>query len=576
MEWQTKQIRAATLDDIAPLDDAEGRTIRLAFASETPVQRAWGEEILEVSDTAIIADRLNGGSVPLLLDHDMTRQIGVVESWGIGTDKVARATVRFGRSPLASEVLADVQDGIRRNVSVGYQIHKVAEQKTGIRATAWEPVEISIVSVPADASVGIGRAAEQQDTAPAQSIPSSKETIMTTDMQTDIREAELARVREILNQGDKFAHVGGKDLANEYVRSGKSLDEFRAALMARMETITPAPSAEIGMTDKEAGRFSIVRAIAAMVTGSWKDAGFELEASRAVAKKLGRDPQGVFIPLETLRRDLTVGTATAGGHTVATDLASDSFIEMLRNRMAVMAMGARSLTGLVGNVAIPRQTSGATAYWVAESGAPTESAQAFDQVTLSPKTVGAFTDISRKLLLQSSLDVEAFVRSDLAATLALAIDLAALNGSGASNQPTGIINTTGVGAVDLTGGITWGDVVELESDVATANADVGAMGYLTTAAMRGTMKTTLKTAGVSGYLWEGDGTVNGYRAMVSNQVPAGKIIFGNFADLIIGMWGALDVTTDIYTGSTSGTVRVVALQDVDIAVRHAASFSVGA
>ncbi len=569
MDWQIKQLRTATID-AAPGED---RTIRLAFASETPVERGWGTEVLEVTDSAIRADRLNGGSVPLLLDHDMTRQIGVVESWGI-EDGVARANVRFGRGALASEVLADVQDGIRRNVSVGYQIHKINESKGIMRATSWEPVEISIVSVPADASVGIGRAAEPLEI--QSPVQPREELKMSETNHNEIREAELARVREIIAQGDKFAHVGGKELATEYIRSGKDLNEFRAAVMERMAKTSPAQSAEIGLTDKEASQFSIVRAIQALSTGNWKEAGFEMEASRAVAKKLGRDPQGIYIPYETLRRDLTVGTATAGGHTVGTDMAADSFIELLRNRMAVMAMGARSLTGLVGNVAIPRQTSGATAYWVAESGAPTESAQAFDQVTLSPKTVGAFTDISRKLLLQSSLDVESFVRNDLATTLALAIDLAALNGSGASNQPTGIINTSGVGAVDLTGGITWADVVELESDVATANADVGSLGYMTTAALRGTMKTTLKASGVSGYLWEGDNTVNGYRAAVSNQIPTGKIVYGNWADLIVGMWGALDITTDIYTGSTSGTVRVVALQDVDVAVRHAASFSIGA
>ena len=570
MDWQIKQLRTATID-AAPGED---RTIRLAFASETPVERGWGTEVLEVTDSAIRADRLNGGSVPLLLDHDMTRQIGVVESWGI-EDGVARANVRFGRGALASEVLADVQDGIRRNVSVGYQIHKINESKGIMRATSWEPVEISIVSVPADASVGIGRAAEKLDV--VSPVQPEKETIMTdiTLIQNETRDAELARVREILAQGDKFAHAGGKEWAQECVRSGKSLDEFRAGQMERMGKTTPAQNADIGMSDKEVRSFSIVRAIQALSTGSWKDAGFELECSRAAAKKLGRDPQGIFLPADVLRRDLTVGTATAGGHTVGTDLASDSFIEMLKNRMAVAAMGARTLTGLVGNIAIPRQSSGATAYWVAESGAPTESAQAFDQVTMSPKTVGAFTDISRKLLLQSSLDVEAFVRSDLASTLALAIDLAALNGSGANNQPTGIINTSGVGAVDLTGGISWADCVELETDVAAANADVGSLGYLTTPALRGTMKTTLKASGVSGYLWEND-SINGYRAMVSGQVPAGKIVFGNFAELLIGMWGALDLTTDIYTGSTSGTVRVVALQDVDIAVRHAAGFSIGA
>jgi len=243
---------------------------------------------------------------------------------------------------------------------------------------------------------------------------------------------------------------------------------------------------------------------------------------------------------------------------------------------------------LVGNIAIPRATGGATAYWVAETGAPTESQQAFDQVALSPKTVGAFTDISRKLLLQSSIDVEGFVRNDLATVLALAIDLAGINGSGASNQPTGILNTAGIGSVaGGTNGLapTYQNMIDLETAVALANADVGAMGYLTNAKVRGKLKSTQKVATYGDdFVWGEDGAVNGYAATVSNQVPSNltkgtstgvcsAILFGNFADLIIGQWGALDLTVDPYTGSTSGTVRVVALQDVDIAVRHAESFA---
>jgi HK97 family phage major capsid protein len=244
------------------------------------------------------------------------------------------------------------------------------------------------------------------------------------------------------------------------------------------------------------------------------------------------------------------------------------------------------LTGLVGNIAIPRQTGGATAYWVAESGAPTESAQAFDQVTMSPKTVGAFSDISRKLLLQSSIDIESFVRRDLATVLGLAIDLAGINGSGASNQPTGVLNVSGIGSVaGGTNGLapTFAHIVELETDVAVANADIGSLGYMTNAAVRGKLKTTEKASSTGQFVWEG-GELNGYRAKVSNQVPSNltkgtssgvcsAIIFGNWADLIIGMWGGLDLMVDPYTGSTAGTVRVVALQDVDVAVRHAESFS---
>jgi HK97 family phage major capsid protein len=207
--------------------------------------------------------------------------------------------------------------------------------------------------------------------------------------------------------------------------------------------------------------------------------------------------------------------------------------------------------------------------------------------------LGAFTDVSRKLLLQSSMDVEAFVRNDLASVIALAIDLAAINGSGASNQPRGILNTVGIG--DVAGGTnglapTWAHIVELWTDLAQGNADFGALGILTNARVHGRLMSTLKAAGVSGYIAEafpdanGVSNYGGMRAGISNQVPSNltkgtsngvcsALIAGNWNDLIIGEWGTLDLMVDPYTQSTSGTVRVVALQDVDVAVRHEESFS---
>lgn len=353
----------------------------------------------------------------------------------------------------------------------------------------------------------------------------------------------------------------------------------------------PADAANIGMNSREVQRYSVLKALNALVTGNWRGAEFEREASEAVAKRLGREPQGVFMPYDVLsKRDLTVGTNSAGGYTVSTDLLSGSFIEMLRNSLVLNRAGATTLAGLVGNIAIPRQTGGATAYWVAESGAPTESAQAFDQIAMTPKTVGAFSDISRKLLLQSSIDVENFVQRDLATTIALAIDLAGLHGTGSSNQPTGIAATSGIGSV--VGGTNgaapdWDDLVDLETALATANADVGRMAYITNAKVRGKLKKTAIESGYPDKIWDvkaGSTPLNGYQALVSNQVSSAltkgtssgvcsAIFFGNWADLIIGLWGGLDLMVDPYTGSTSGTVRVVALQDVDIAVRHAASFA---
>lgn len=595
--------RAFTVDRTAV--NQEARTIELSFSSETPYERWWGVEILDNTAGAVRLGRLTSGG-PLLMDHDTRDQIGAVESVRLDADRVGRAVVRFGKSARAQEVWQDVQDGIRRNVSVGYAIHKaslIETSDTGLdtyRVTDWEPLEISLVSVPADATVGIGRSAADGGDNPILTLTPERKMPEITTPPVDHAAIERAatdkanlaansRMAEIIAIGEMFAKTGGEKKASEALRAGKSVEQFRQDMLQHMAT-APIPTSEIGLSKKEAKRFSFMRALNALANPGDRQAqeaaAFERECSEAFAGKAGRVARGLFVPLEVQQRDLNVTTATAGGHTVATNLLAANFIELLRNKMAITGMGAQFMGGLTGNIAIPRQTGGATAYWVAESGAPTESQAAFDQVTMSPKTVGAYSDISRKLLQQSSVDVEAFVRNDLATVLALAIDLAAISGTGANNQPTGILATSGIG--NVAGGTdgaapTWANIVALESAIALANADVGSMGYLTNAKVRGKLKTSSKVSGQNGFIWE-DGTVNGYNAAVSNQVPsnlvkgssggvASAIIFGNWSDLIVGQWGTLDLMVDPYTGSTSGTVRVVALQDVDIAVRHAVSFA---
>lgn len=579
----------------------EARTVELSFSSETPYDRWWGTEILDHSPQSVRLGRLmNGG--PALMDHNARDQVGVVESVEIAGDRVGRATIRFSKSARGQEVFQDVLDGIRRNVSVGYVIHKAVLQETKdgqetYRVTDWEPFEISLVSVPADPTVGVGRADEQRggvefiESEPVVEVRADEEP--KGKVMTEKVEERKSETSDIINLGMLFKHVGGEQMARDAIASNLDLDAFRALVMEKAKN-APLPTAEIGMSEKEVRQYSFIRALHALANPNDQRAqaaaGFEFEASRAVAEKIGRTPQGLLVPFDVQKRDLTVGTATAGGHTVATNLLAQNFIELLRNAMVLSRLGVRTLSGLVGNIAIPRQTGGATAYWVAESGAPTESQQAVDQVAMSPKTVGAYTDISRKLLLQSSIDVEAFVRNDLAITLGLELERVAINGSGSGAEPQGILNKTGIG--DVAGGTnglapTWAHIVELETDVAVANAAVGNMGYLTNAKVRGKMKTVEKASGTAKFLWNEDAPdspVNGYRTEVTNAVPSNltkgsssgvcsAILFGNFADLVIGLWGGLDLTVDPYSNSTSGTVRVVALQDADIAVRHAESFA---
>ena len=572
--------------ELTTFDEVEDRTYEFPFSSEFPVARYFGNEILSHEANAADLSRLNDGA-PLLFNHNPDRVIGVVE--GARIDSKGRrgyARVRFSRNPFAQEILGDVKDGVLRNVSFGYSIDKMEERGSGdFVATAWAPYEVSIVSVPADKTVGIGRALTPTEPAASAAptpdpLPSMESN--TTDLavvRAEAAEAERSRIAEISALCDKH---GMSDLGRQLVESGRSIDEARAAVLDKMnipqEPVTMS-AADLGMSEKEARSFSFLRAINYLSNPADRSAreaaAFEIEASEAASAKLGRQSRGITIPQDVLRRDLTVGAATAGGNLVATDLDAGSFIDLLRNASALDQAGATVLTGLTGNVAIPRQSGAATAYWVAESGAPTESQQTVDQVSLTPKTVAAYTDYSRRLMIQSSIDVENMVRSDLARVLALKIDLAGLYGTGSNGEPLGLKLTTGIGTEDFAAAIpTFAEVVALESDVATANALLGSPVYLMNAAMRGGLKTKSKDTGSGMFVMEGN-EVNGYRGVLSNQVASGDLWFGNFADLIIGYFSGLDIMVDPYSNSTSGTVRVVAMQDVDVAVRHPESFSRG-
>lgn len=585
------QHREAVFD--RALADTEKRTVALSFSSEDPYERYFGIEVLDHDAKSVRLGRMKGGAA-VLVNHRMDDHVGVVESVSIDGDRVGRAVVRFGKSARAEEIYQDVLDGIRKHVSVGYMVHKMVMEELSdagevYRVTDWEPFEISIVGVPADATVGVGREAALEPKEPKK-MTTEPEVVKAPDpaiATAAARDAETSRIRDINAIGKQFAELTGGEtakMADAAISSGKPTDQFRSEVLAKLAEKRPVPTAELGLSEREIKQFSFVRALHALANphdrAAQDAAGYERDVSNAAAKAAGKAPQGIMVPVDVLRapmqRDLVVGTSTAGGHTVSTDLLAQSFIEMLRNQMVLVRAGVTMLNGLVGSIAIPRQTSGATAYWVAESGAPTESQQAFDQVTMAPKTVGAFTDFSRKLLLQSSIDVEAFVRSDLVKQIGIEIDRAGLYGSGSSNQPTGVKSQTGVLTVDFAAAApTYAEVVAMETAIAAVNADIGNLAYITNAAGRGALKTTEKASSTGIYLWETGGTVNGYRTEISNQVASGDYWFGNWADVLIGMWSGLDLTVDPYTGATSGTVRVIGLQDVDVAVRRGPSFCRG-
>ena len=402
--------------------------------------------------------------------------------------------------------------------------------------------------------------------------------------------AERARVKAIGELGRQY---NATDKAMTFIAEGKSAEDFQRELLHDFAVNRGAKplseqqaDASIGMNAKEVRNFSIMRAIRAITPGASKAdidaAAFELECSRAAAELYGKQPKGIIIPNDVLA-DRAFGTGAAGTSgngqaAIATNLLAGSFIDILRKKAWVMRR-ARSLAGLVGNVDIPKQTSTTQAYWVGEGGAPTAGQPGLDQISFTPKTVGAYTDITRRLLKQSTPDAEAIVRDDMLKVLALEIDRVAIYGSGTEFQPKGVKYVSGINAVDFAsaGQPSFAELVNMETQIALDNADVDNMSYAFNAAIRGHAKTTLKFPGVNGSqtIWEPGNTVNGYATDVSNQIATGDVFFGNWLDLVIAMWGGLELMVDPYSLSTSGGLRLIALQDIDVNLRRVESFCWG-
>lgn len=682
----TIQVREAAAAGDTGTADAGLMRLTISASSETPYLRQswWDDPWLETlghKKGECDLSRFESGAGVLLANHDRYKAVGDTPLASIGAIEAARLVagrlevdIAISRRDALADLRQDISDGLVRNVSIGYLINERVLTRQGkdgepdeYRVTNWLPFEVSLVDIPADATVGLGRSLESPDTENTQaryrvidldtpsagvSQPSQGERSMdpkeatpaapatatrAADVQVtgaDPLVVERARVRDIMAIGRQFNMV---ELADQHADAGTTAEGFRALVLDKLKDngqLRVAESPEIGLSEREVQQFSFCRALLAAQdpANAHKIAPFEMECSRAAQEKRdSADPRvkereaGLCLPVDVLSRglqvprhqvsalalslrnmsernpafqaflrDLNAGTGSQGGNLVATELLGSSFIELLRAAMILDKLGVTFLRDLNGNVAIPSQTGAATGYWVGEGTAPTESQQSVGQVPLTPKTVGAYTDYTRRLLLQSSIDVEMFVRMDFARVLGLEIQNGAFNGTGSSNQPTGLFNIAGIGSVAMGtngGAPTYDMAVDLETAVANANADAGNLAYVTNSKVRGKLRKTQEFSGTNGKpVWtsgreRGIGEVLGYDAFVTNTVPSNltkgtangicsAAAFGNWSDFVVGMWGGLDIMLDPYANSTSGGKRIVALQDIDFNVRNVASFAV--
>jgi len=380
---------------------------------------------------------------------------------------------------------------------------------------------------------------------------------------------------EIAELGEIETSIGALQEQQRGIKSALSIGDYH-----------PDVNKPIGMDAKEVRNFSLLKMIKAQARGASPqdiaDAGLEMAASKAVEQRLGISPNGMYIPMEIMggaeKRDLTADLFTQAGALVGVDFRPNQLISLLRNAMALTGAGATMLDGLIGDVAIPKQTGAATASWVGnDGGSISESNQAVSQITMTPRTLGVYTDYSRQLRLQTDISVENFIRQDLMTVVAIEKDRAGLHGTGTSGQPVGIANTTGVGteSFSTTSSPTRAEIVAMRGDLATANALAGNLNFITNSTIYGNLMSELVDAGSGQFLLNENGTMIGRNVIESNQVAAAHVFFGNWADLLIGTWGGMDMLVDPYTGATAGNVRVLLFHSTDMVVRHAESFTVG-
>lgn len=624
-------------------DKKTERVVRCSISSETPYARYMADpesgewvkalEVLGHGPGEIDDTRMRDGLV--IQDDHWGDQIGIMDKPEVKDGKIV-GTIRFGHSQKARDIEADALDGIKRNMSVGYIVNEYkrdgVDAATGLpifRVTNWTPYEASFVNVPADTNIGVGRAEADETITRTAAKPAAESTnkkgiqIMDKPTTAGYTAEQRTKIREMASS----AHVSGEEVA-DILTSERSFEEIREELLNRREEYLaelakkPAkPAAEARAVIDEGDKAKIrqkydfakvLRYYAEVAESKFSsiDIGFEREVSDELKAKTGRAVQGILLPDFIGNRaaanqsdgSLTLGTpaydtdTAAGGITgiggagknlIETLLLSGQFIDALVATLVLREqLGAEVLTGLVGNIAIPKGGS-ISGGWVAEGSNAAKKNPTFGQITATPHTYGAYVDITRKLLLQSSVNVQAKVLEWLMYACAAGIETAAFQGAGTNGAPTGLC--TALTGTAWSNAPTFDKIVDLIATTKTANSYKPSMKFVGNAGVWAKLAKTrdyevltdgaasgAKNVGAIGgsvrLLDTATNKVIGRDFVEANLMPDAKLLFGDFTQLSVCLWSGTDIIVDPYANDTNGGLRLVALQDSDILIKRPESF----
>lgn len=621
MTTQIKRTRTVSLANSKI--DTEARTVEVAFSSNAEVDRGGFIEILSHERGAMDTHRLEDGAA-VLVDHDWTDQVGVVESIEIDhAGGVGRAVLRFGRSTRAEEIFLDVQDGIRKHISFGYIVteERKLDGRRGVEVTKYEPYEISFVSVPADVTVGVGRSAEEPEEPqpdpeetpeptepeqPEENTESNTEDQAMTDTVNAVK-AERERIAKIRKLGQKFGFV---EQAERAIEDGTSVQDF-AYLMGEQspnvgatESTQPTGSqAEAaGITERDLSQYSIARAVKAAASNDWSKAGLEREVSLAIGEARGREAceRGFIVPHEALIGSVRAGNDTGNSSEITpVDYRPDRFIDLLRDQTMVGRLGAQMLTGLKGmsKLDIPAQLSDATTSWVTEGHTnDISSGLTFGTVSIVPKILAGAVPLTRQVRQQSNPLIDTLVRRSLMYSMARALDTATFKGTGV-NDPLGILDAdrvkdkasqtknTALGKVgtvaatigdagDMIPG--WKDIVAMETALDEMNFSGGSIHYCMPKATRGALKTTMKSTDAGnnfGWIMPTGNELNGYPAVANNLFKTDEdFIFGDFSAVLWAFWSSVDLRVDTATNAQNDGIVIRTFQDCGMELERNSAF----
>lgn len=598
-----------------------GDEIVMPESSFLMIHEAWGLGIGGANDLrkeADLIDRISTAYRQAYVDRsglseDDVRSLMAAESWltaaeavefGFASEMAPARDVKAAAVPLGR--FAKMPQALAKLVEFVEPRKPVAKTAALVDAVTEPPVDDQVAKEENEEVHSLN--GEMQTASPAMTT----QTIDVAEREMTAVQAERERSKTIRNMCEKAG--AGNEKADEYIESGASVDSVRAELFELAMQAKGAKRVEmsgrmqssadglIGMSDREVKRYNILNAIRHFsdpTDARLRDAaGLELEASAAAVKHSGRELQGSFrIPADVMvaqipgmgagrkniRADQTAGGFTTGGALIDTDLLIGSMIELIYNRLSITAAGATVLSGLVGDIDIPKETAGPTHYWVGEGQAPDASEILVGQVSLTPKTVGAKTVLTRRFIGQTGFSSEAWVRSHLSRKVALGIDKDFLYSPGGSKRPLGLRYTDGVKTETLSGGQaktinsvsynfgTFLNLVEMETKVSLANLDVPSMAYMMNAHARGVYKTTLENAQSDFYVLRNN-EINGYPALMSNQLEVNNSLFGDFSQVLLAFWSGQDIGVNPYKYQDSGSVEISILQDCDFGVRYPEAF----